>query len=138
MRKGGGTGPGDFMDHPSQLQQIVEQEPWRQGDGQPRGALDPTWEPGPDDLLCGGDVEYEPGTKWWVCQDCGYIGSAYTQNHQRAQNPYTFLMKSVQFFMSKKGEAKNALHTMAFVAGTAIRYAAVAPNLRDFIRKMIK
>lgn len=123
------------MNNTSRLQNLVQLEPWRQGIGLPMNALDPTWEPGPSNIPCDGEVDWEPGTRWWVCQDCGYIGSAYTQLHPRVANPIVFLAEAIQFFKERHPEleAQQQLERMAFIAGAALRYAAVHPDLGAFI-----
>jgi len=125
------------MNSTPQLQELAEQEPWRQGEGLPVNALDPTWEPGPRDLLCDGEVDWEPGTRWWVCQKCGFVGMSYTQRHRAAESPITFLMDAIRFFISKRGNSQRTTHQMAFIAGTALRYAAVHPNLREYAARLV-
>lgn len=125
------------MNDVPQLQELAEQEPWRQGAGLPVNALDPTWEPGPRDLLCGGEVEWEPGTRWWVCQKCGFVGSSCSQRHRSAESPISFLLDSIRFFTAKRGNSQRTLHQMAFIAGTALRYAAVASDIREYATRLV-
>lgn len=125
------------MESEPQLQVLAREEPWRQGLGQPINALDPTWEPGLRDIPCQGPVEHEPGTRWWVCQSCGFVGSSYTPIHPRAEDPYMFLRSSIDFFLNKKGSSMRAWQTMALVAGTALRYAAVATDVRDYLARLV-
>ena len=121
------------------LQRLVDKEPWRRGFGRPRNALDPTWEPGPRDALCDGEVDWEGGTRWWVCQKCGYVSDLFTNKHRPIQHPFEFLLESISFFQAKrKGiDPRVALEQMAFIAGTALRYAAVARNFREYVVHLV-
>ena len=129
------------MSEVSQLQRLSEQEPWRLGIGLPRNALDPTWTPGIGDNLCDGEVEWEAGTRWWVCMKCGYVGSAYNTHHKSIQHPTTYFMHSLLFFFLKgrqvQAETNTRLCQALFVAGAALRYAAVQPQLGPFVDQRI-
>lgn len=125
------------MNDTSQLQELAAKEPWRRGYGLPVNALDPTWEPGPRDLFCKGEVDWEAGTGWWVCQKCGYIGNATSQLHRPAEAPLALFLDAVKFFLSKKGNSEQAHHQMAFIAATALRYAAVHPDLREYAARLV-
>jgi len=119
------------------LEALALQEPWRQGVGVPTNALDPAWFPSVNDSLCLGEVDWEHGTRWWYCKKCGRIGSIYLIEHKPAQNPVTFLLEAVNFFAEMYKKDSNSLGKMAFIAGTAIRYAAVQPDLGDYASKLV-
>ena len=121
------------------LQRLAEKEPWRQGVGLPRNALDPTWAPGPGDLLCKGNVEWESGTKWWVCMGCGRVSSLSMIEHKPIQNPMTLFFEAIDFFKSKRNgtDPQKVLEQMAFVAGAALRYAAVQPDIGNYVADLV-
>jgi hypothetical protein len=129
------------MSEVPQLQSLSESEPWRLGIGLPRNALDPTWMPGPGDLLCDGQPDWEPGTRWWWCTKCGYVGNAFTQKHKPIQQPSVYFLASLFFFMLKRREAAPEYQTRVcqalFVAGAALRYAAVQGQLGPFVDQRI-
>lgn len=129
------------MSEVPQLQRLSEMEPWRLGIGLPRNALDPTWTPGKGDMLCDGEAEWEPGTSWWVCMKCGYVGSAYTTRHKPIQHPFTYLLHSLAFFFLKTRKATPSFDTQLcqafFVTGAALRYAAVQPQLGSYVSQRI-
>lgn len=121
------------------VQQLVEREPWRLGQGQPATSLDPAWQ-GPR-KLCTGEIEWETGTKWWWCKTCGYCGSAHTTAHSCAINPLDDIGASIEQFMVRRIEqgldADTARYQLLFVAATAIRYAAttVPDRVGDYVRE---
>lgn len=131
------------MDHTPYLQQLSQAEPWRLGKGQPRNALDPTWVPEQQAATCNGPVEWEPGTRWWVCQSCGYIGSAYTTLHYPAVHPIQTFFQGLGYYMGKRAESpqplnlRTMLKQVLFIAGATLRYAAVQPlgNYTDTITR---
>ena len=123
------------MSEPASLQELAQLEPWRLGKGQPRNALDPTWRPSVLNNLCNGEIDWEGDTDWWVCTKCGYVGSAYWTRHRPIQTPGFYLLHSVLFFFRKRAQrpihatptsvALEVARQMIFVAGVALRYAAV-------------
>jgi hypothetical protein len=125
----------------SELHAQVLREPWRRGLGQPN-ALDPTWR-GYDPPECPGEIWWEPGTGWWTCLLCGYIGSATTQIHTPVQRPLPFLVDSVGFYFTKRQQQGASfwasLQQLLFVAGMSVRYAAVmAPEeVGTFSKKLL-
>lgn len=129
------------MSEVPQLQRLSELEPWRLGIGLPRNALDPTWIPGRGDMLCDGQVDWEVGTRWWVCMTCGYVGSAFTQKHKPIQHPTTYFLHSLFFFFLKRREAVPNFETRIcqalWVAGASLRYAAVQPQIGPFVNERI-
>lgn len=130
------------MSYNPTLPQLAEQEPWRLGKGLPRNALDPTWTPGPFDQLCDGEIDWEGETGWWVCKKCGYVGSAYYQQHKPILHPLTFFLQSLAFYVEKqKSKARSAdllINVALCVAGTALRYAATLPpaQLGEYIDRL--
>jgi len=52
-------------------------EPWRWG------RLDV----GREEELCTGEVDWEPGTGWWICPKCGHVGAAPYFGHYPAKLP---------------------------------------------------
>lgn len=131
------------------LRELARQEPWRLGKGQPRNALDPTWEPSVLNNPCDGDIEWEGSTGWWVCTKCGYVGSACYTQHQPIQTPGYYFLHSVLYFINKRadqpiqGDPEGALadvvNQMLFVAGVALRYAATQKpeDLSKYIDQLI-
>jgi len=112
------------------VQETVSKEPWRLRQGQPANILDPAWQS--QEALCGGEVDWEGGSRWWFCTKCGYCGSATVTSHSIAVHPVDDVTAAIQFFMNKRLEegldfelAKNQL---LFVAAAAIRYAATVPS----------
>ncbi len=129
------------MSEVPQLQRLSELEPWRLGIGLPRNALDPTWIPGPGDMPCDGEVCWEPGTRWWTCMKCGYVGHAFTQQHKPIQHPTTYFLHSLLFFFLKRRQAAPVFQTRVcqalFVAGASLRYAAVQGQLGPYVNEHI-
>ena len=125
------------------LQHLSHVEPWRLGKGQPLNALDPTWVPSQQPELCRGQVQWEPGTNWWVCQACGYVGSSQTQLHYPAVHPMQFFMQSLGYYMAKRAENPQPLNWRTllmqalFIAGVALRYSAVHPSLGQYADSMV-
>ena len=123
------------------LQQLAHAEPWRQGYGQPRNALDPTWVPDPATDLCKGKVAWEAGTAWWLCRKCGRVGTAHNQMHRPTQRPVAFFTRSLKLFLERnKGVRVSMLIKRAlFVASVALRYAAVQPpaELGTYVERMV-
>lgn len=50
------------------IEQMLVREPWR--DGEPKE--------GP---LCEGQIDWD-GTAYWICKDCGRIGTSHVQMHR--------------------------------------------------------
>ncbi len=121
------------------LENLATNEPWRQGVGTPSNALDPAWSPGPTDAQCDGDVDWEPGTHWWFCKKCGRVSSLNFLRHKPVQSPFVFLLEAISFFQSKRQALapKTVMEQMAFVAGTALRYAAVHADLGGYASRMV-
>jgi hypothetical protein len=125
------------MSNPTSLQELAQLEPWRLGKGQPRNALDPTWEPGVLNNPCDGEIDWEGSTDWWVCTKCGYVGSAHYTRHRPIQTPGFYFLHSILFFLNKRTHdppkvapervAEEVIKQMLFVAGVALRYAATLP-----------
>jgi len=126
------------------LQELAQQEPWRRNFGSPRNALDPTWVPSVYDALCDADIEFE-GSAWWVCKRCGFVGAGPSLRHRPPHHPLPFFLHSVLLFMNKRAEKRDAsslrtvVHQMLYVAGVAIRYAAVQPpaQLGPYLDRMV-
>lgn len=123
------------------VQQLIEREPWRTGQGQPATPLDPTWQ-GPRPL-CTGEIEWEGATKWWWCKTCGYCGSAHVTTHARAINPLDDIGTSIEQFVAKRieqgADIDLARDQLLFVAAAAIRYAATLPpdQLGRYVREQL-
>lgn len=111
------------------VQQLVENEPWRTGQGQPATTLDPAWQGARP--LCSGEIEWEGQSKWWWCKTCGHCSSAHFTAHSAAVHPSDDILASIAFFMNKKCEQgihpELARDQLLFVAATAVRYAATLP-----------
>jgi hypothetical protein len=131
------------MNNTPRLETLARQEPWRQGVGLPQNALDPTWIPGPGDALCDGQIDWEGSTRWWVCQKCGFIGSATVQRHKPTKSPIGFFLESVDFFVRRQRQRTSApsadtiLGQALFIAGVALRYAAVQSDIGQYAMRMV-
>lgn len=127
----------------SQLQQLAQREPWRQNHGQPKNALDPTWE-GVDRDFCGGAIEHEVtsagATGWWHCSNCGYVGCGQHTAHRVVQHPLDYFVHSTLFYIRRRtlqgAPLKQASMQGFFVAGAALRYAATMPpeKVGEYVR----
>jgi hypothetical protein len=51
---------------PTTFPKLAQHEPWRWGRVRVERNED----------LCTGEVDWEPGTGWWLCKECGHVGSA--------------------------------------------------------------
>jgi hypothetical protein len=113
----------------SKLYALALLEPWRLGQGRPN-ALDPTWQ-GYNPPLCEGNILWEPGTGFWLCEECGYIGRQSHTHHYPAMKPWMLLVEGIGMFITKRVEQGLGLGTMLnqlmFVAGLTARYAATHP-----------
>jgi len=128
------------MEGVSQVQALVDQEPWRLGIGQPRNALQLDWQP--QMQFCDGQIEWEGTSRYWWCRKCGYVGwSSYTQ-HYPIVHPVDFLTHSIAFYLQRRqslpqpAEYGTLLNQMIFAAGCVIRGAAERPpqQLTEFLR----
>jgi hypothetical protein len=123
------------------VQQLVENEPWRSGQGQPATILDPAWQGARP--LCSGEIEWEGQSKWWWCKTCGYCGSAHSTTHHMVVHPLNDIATSIAFFMDKKCEQgvhpELARDQLMFIAAAAIRYAATLPmdGLGQYVRSQL-
>ena len=103
--------------------------------------MDPTWK-GFNPPVCEGAIEWEPGTGWWICTECGYVGKSQSQIHYPVQPPFYFLLDSIWFYFYKRSEQGMSfwasLKQLMFTTGIAIRYSAVVPpeNLDEYVKKM--
>lgn len=132
----------------SHVERLVNKEPWRANHGQPKNALDPTWE-GADRPFCGGDIDYERAqpdggfTGWWFCTTCGYCGHGTSVIHAVVQHPIEYFFHSLVFYYRKRlgqGAAPTeAVHQAMFTAGMALRYAAtLSPDqLRSYTQQLV-
>lgn len=132
------------MSHVQTLAQLAQLEPWRQGHGLPRNALDPTWEPSPADLPCRGEIIWEVETAWWFCRQCGYIGNTSFTRHRPIPRPLIFFLQSLKLHLHRRMGAPGTtlgrvIGQMLFVAGTALRYSAVLPGreLGSYVSRMV-
>jgi hypothetical protein len=50
-----------------------------------------------------------------------------------------FLLDSIRFFMAKRqsDDSTKALEQMAFIAGSALRYAAVQPDIGKYVAHLV-
>jgi hypothetical protein len=112
------------------LKDLVMQEPWRYGAGLPKNALDPMWIPNPLlDQECHGELDWDMNG-WWVCQQCGRIGSTGYTRHTPVQHPLSYFIQGATLYAARKADAVPwallAKQTL-FVLGVALRQAAVQP-----------
>lgn len=123
------------------LQELTHAEPWRRNYGAPRNALDPTWAPSSYDAFCDADIEFE-GSTWWVCKRCGFVGVGPTTIHRPPYHPIPFFVHSILFYLNantKTSDLTMVVHQMLYIAGVAIRYAAVQPKdqLGPYLDRMV-
>lgn len=101
-------------------------EPWRTGQGRPANALDPTWE-GYESTMCNGQIQWEPGTPWWICTSCGHVSHWKHQQHYTVMNPLSFFLQSLRiYFQRRTAHAvpfSLSLNQALFIAGVALRYS---------------
>lgn len=123
------------------LQKLVNEEPWRRNIGAPKNALDHSWFPSARDIPCKGSITFEGTSRWWVCSDCGYVGSSYVQHHHKTQHPVTFFMNGVVAYFTKKAASgtnlQTVVHQMLYLAGVALQHAAAAPPLDQYAEKIV-
>jgi hypothetical protein len=127
----------------SDVAALIEKEPWRLGSGQPVNALDPTWTT-ERSKPCGGDIEYETGTKWWWCKKCGCCGSHdFAKMHRAINDPSVYCLQSVEEYLKRREQEgisrEHAIYQMFHVAGVALRYAASVPTeeLASYIKQLV-
>jgi hypothetical protein len=86
---------------------------------------------GDEPTFCRGVIYWEAKTEWWICKTCGYVSRSTYLEHRPVERPITYFAKSAAFYFKKRAEQKVPLSTsigqFLFVAGTAVRYAAVTP-----------
>jgi hypothetical protein len=104
----------------------AQSQPWRTGQGQEKTALDPSWDPGRKP--CEGNIAQEADTKWWWCNDCGYVGwGAYTK-HLAPKHPKDLLRRSLEYFYERRaaqGVSKEIMEMQAMhLQAVALRVAA--------------
>lgn len=126
----------------SDVEKLVNREPWRRGLGQPTNALDPTWN-AERSVKCGGNIRHERGSSWWWCEKCGCCGNHdFAKAHRPINDPFVYLLQSVRDYVAqrkKEGVSEElAMQQMAHIAGVSIRYAAAVPpeQLADYIQKV--
>lgn len=127
----------------SDVEKLVQQEPWRLGSGQPVNALDPTWKT-ERTARCDGSIRYEAGSNWWVCQKCGRCGDHdFAKAHRPINDPIVYFAQSMEEYISKRekeGVSRElATYQLFHIAGVAIRYAATveSEDLEDYVQKMV-
>jgi hypothetical protein len=119
--------------------ELVQKEPWRTGQGQPRSILDPLWRA---EELCDGTIEWEGNTPWWWCTKCGFCGMHTFTEHRPIEEPTTFFLKGVADFMHRAAarglDPMTAIGQALYVAGMALRYAAAngAVDLKSFVERL--
>lgn len=110
----------------SDLYALALLEPWRVGQGRPN-ALDPTWQ-GYEPPPCNGELYWEQGTGWWMCEECGHVSCLKHTRHLPSICPWMFFFQSVGFFFQKRVEQgctlSTAFNQLMFISGMASRYAA--------------
>ena len=119
------------MDSASRILELVKREPWRMGQGRARNALHAGWKEDP--VICAGEIEFEQGTKWWCCLQCGHCSFWSNTTHYKPDNPQDYYQDSLEFFYAQKqkqGISQEEARLQAFhVTGIALRIAAMLqPN----------
>lgn len=108
------------------IQQLLQREPWRARQGQPRNALQLDWIEPPD--TCTGDIDFEMTTKWWVCTKCGYCSCWSNTTHCKPEHPDDYYKESVAFFYKRRIEqgmtAEQAKQQAQHLTGVVLRAAA--------------
>ena len=112
------------------LEKLLHAQPWRSGVGLPKNMLDPTWNGELRDF-CRGEIHWEGTSSWWFCGGCGYISHGGYTAHKPIMHPGLFFLNSLLLFWMKKVAAgvspEDTLNQMLYVAGIAVRQAAVTP-----------
>lgn len=116
----------------SDVKSIALSEPWRLGSGEPENAMDPTWDP-ERTARCDGQVKYETGSKWWVCEKCGRCGDHdFARAHRPIKDPVVFWAESMKAYIEareKEGVSRElATYQLFHIAGVAIKYASTIPS----------
>jgi hypothetical protein len=123
------------------IEQLVTNEPWRTGVGQPKNALDPTWTI-ERSIHCDGEQTFEHGTNWWWCEKCGYCSKSATPFHLPINNPHDFLEESIhEYIRARSAEGVSddlAMDQIAHIAGMAVRYASTIKsiNLKSYLEQL--
>lgn len=127
----------------SDVEKLVQHEPWRIGAGQPKNALDPTWKT-EKTARCNGDIKREPGSDWWYCTECGCCGNHdFARAHRPINDPVVYFAQSMEEFISarmKEGVSRElATRQLFHVAGVAIRYAASVKSeeIGSYIQQLV-
>jgi len=123
------------------VNELVQKEPWRTGQGSPRNILDPTWVEPPD--YCDGEIDWEGTSRWWWCRKCGYCGQWTRTLHYAAElDPAKVLQESRAYYYGRRAEQgadpDNAWAQALYVCAVALRYAAAIPpeRLGEYIAKL--
>ena len=130
------------MGNATYVEQLVQKEPWRAGQGWLVNALDPTWLGVQDDIECDGTVEWEKGSKWWYCTKCGYCGFWARTQHKAVRHPYNTLLRNIRFFLKKREEQgytpQQAILQLAHAAGAVTKLLMEHPpdKLSTLIEKI--
>jgi len=90
------------------LPHLADYEPWR-------GGRSPIPESGE---ICTGELQWEPGTIWWLCSKCGRIGQAPHFGHRAATPP----MKESPNLETPHREYRHVVAALALMASAAITY----------------
>ena len=132
------------MSERTALQITVALEPWRQRIGYPPNLSDPLWTPEKQEE-CDGDISWEgPGSKYWHCLKCGYIGWSTVPKHYPVQHPQDYHDQSRVFFLQqrmKQGVARKIAEYQAlFLAGAILRMTALRSpeELGELVTKLSK
>lgn len=125
------------------VEELVQEEPWRRGQGQPHNALDPTWSI-ERSALCDGTIKYHEDSVWWSCEKCGYCGKhGYRNVHRPINHPHVYLVASVIGYIAQRAREgvsrELSIRQMLHVAGVAIRYATSkrSEELGDYVQQYI-
>ena len=122
------------------LQDLVTLEPWRQRVGYPNAVDDLMWtaESAED---CGGEIDWETGSKKWHCRGCGYIGWATVTSHRPVLAPRVYYARASAFYRQERltagGFTERAIEDqMYFVMAAALR--AAAAKKPDELRALVE
>lgn len=109
------------------VQKILEIEPWRNRQGQPRNALQLDWLEEP--VFCTGEIEFDKdSTRYWTCKTCGYCSFFTHTAHCKPEHPADYYKEAFEFFMKRRAEQgmsrQLAEQQAQHIAGTVLRTVA--------------
>lgn len=118
------------MGNATNVQFIVQTEPWRGGQGSPSSSIDPIWA---NDTVtqCEAtvdDIEWQLGTTWWWCRRCGKCSNLQYLEHYIVEAPKQYYDLSLEQFLKRRETqgfpSAEAEDQALYIMGVALRVAA--------------